>query len=828
MSFIAADWTIDRQTGNIRYVGDDHNGTSPSYATVIEFHRWLMDLADDDQPADVSDEIDITNTLPSTRSTDNIITLINGYNIDDGASEHLYDGSIIQDGGDTIYDGIVNFGNADVQIQILQDGAILSDDWWNYGKGGTATGGSGTTLVDSGQSWTTDQWEDYTIVNTTEGCKGIATSNTGTTITFSAGELFGGTNNDFSASDGYLIGEPLNGDANAGISHRFMLKTRADGVDIDGRRLIGVARRLGKTFAEFKINGTSRGNNVLALSDSNDLNNTTANATVVGSTWDTDFSGETLGFQQFDVDNSGVNEDYFGKLTWTSTHTINELYERAKGQTADTVETTDGSDLVYGINGMVFRGVTHDFAYDNESGGISISDFDKLVFGTAIAYNNESSGPFEVGEAVVEDSATPQWAGRVLMIDDNGATGTLIVAVSTGTVETGDSFTGQTSGAGADVNGTPTAVTGGGVLHVIAHDSTGDNLYVQVIKGVAPSNNTRLYYGGTDLSAGDATDYIDVDGTVTEHSVSTPYIGVSTGSAIIGAYGVGIDNAKLTQNDLVFDLTNTAVSPPNNVTNTVAGLVAGEDYILVAPWDGSSVDTNGDPAIETDQMSINATYNSAGVTTISVNDIPGSTPDSGTLRVVNDEGFHIKCFYSSYDDTTDDFTLIGSDTFVDGNVTVGSDLITITGHEFVDQMVVQLTTTGTLPAGLATSTDYWVIVNDANSIKLASSIQNAVAGTAVDITAASGGGTHTITPTYTNFSGSGLNDSATSGNDAYISYLDKLAESSAEAFTAVYDSDLTLVAVVRDGGSTPIKQFISSWSFTNANASLSAIRTTDA
>src|SRR5574340_1249389 len=121
MSLVAGDWTIDRVSSsvvNIRYIGQDHvrfGGTTPSYATVIEFHRWLQGLADDAVAAG-DDELDITSTLPSQRSTDNIITLINGYNIDDAASEHLYDGSIIQNAGDDIYDGIVNFGNSDVLI----------------------------------------------------------------------------------------------------------------------------------------------------------------------------------------------------------------------------------------------------------------------------------------------------------------------------------------------------------------------------------------------------------------------------------------------------------------------------------------------------------------------------------------------------------------------------------------------------------------------------------------------------------------------------------------------------------------------------------------
>lgn len=84
-------------------------------------------------------------------------------------------------------------------------------------------------------------------------------------------------------------------------------------------------------------------------------------------------------------------------------------------------------------------------------------------------------------------------------------------------------------------------------------------------------------------------------------------------------------------------------------------------------------------------------------------------------------------------------------TFVDGDVDTDEDTITETAHGFTTGMkITELTTTGTLPAGLALSTVYYAIVVDADTIKLATSQANALAGTAVNITAAAGGGTHTV------------------------------------------------------------------------------------
>ena len=85
--------------------------------------------------------------------------------------------------------------------------------------------------------------------------------------------------------------------------------------------------------------------------------------------------------------------------------------------------------------------------------------------------------------------------------------------------------------------------------------------------------------------------------------------------------------------------------------------------------------------------------------------------------------------------------------FVDGDVTVGTDSIAEVGHGFVTGEQATLTTTGTLPAGLATSTRYYIIRVDDDNFKVAASLSDAVAGTAVDITAAAGGGTHTATIT---------------------------------------------------------------------------------
>jgi len=85
--------------------------------------------------------------------------------------------------------------------------------------------------------------------------------------------------------------------------------------------------------------------------------------------------------------------------------------------------------------------------------------------------------------------------------------------------------------------------------------------------------------------------------------------------------------------------------------------------------------------------------------------------------------------------------------FVDADVIVADDTVTIVGHALITGDRVQLTETATLPAGLATGTDYWIIKVNRDTISFATSLANAIAGTVVTITGAAGGGTHTATLT---------------------------------------------------------------------------------
>lgn len=652
MAMVSADWTIDRATGNIRYIGDDHTAASPSYATVIQFHRWIQAFADDAEFTG-DDEHDIIDRNATDRSTDNIITLVDHtatsgvrYNVDATAIEHLYDGTIIQGSGanQERWDGIVNFGPADAHIQVIQDGAVLSDDFWNYGfEAGSHTGAANqAVLTDSTLSLTTDEFVGYTIKNITDGSQALITANTATTIT---GILYGGTDDDWDNGDVHHIARPLNGDAAQGISHRFMIKTRDDGVDINRRRLLGTTRRYFNTYGEFPINGTSQGNNVLALSDTNDLNNTTAWATIDALIDITN----TEGLRLIDISGDGTDEEYYSE--WDrGANTINTFFEYGKLQQAD------GSvDTLNGLNGELFRGLTHSFAHDAETGTAPTTN-SEYAYGARLTYDTETGGPFTVGEAIHGPSYG--WAGRVLAVDDNGVAGDLIVDLEFGTPANNDTFTGQTSSATGDVNDVspPTGPTANaGVMRIMAYDDDGTtgNTYVQIMKGVAPVNNDIMYFGGATADAGRS---ITVNGTVTERTVSTPFVGVSTGSALIGAYGLGLEAADTAAADTYFDLQNNAVTPPNNVTFTASGFISG-DYVLCTEDNASDINFT--------QMVSDGSLTGAAVTAVSVVAIPSDTPTSagtkGGIRVERDNGLYSLHRYTAFSTSTNDFTIPSHD-----------------------------------------------------------------------------------------------------------------------------------------------------------------------
>lgn len=83
-------------------------------------------------------------------------------------------------------------------------------------------------------------------------------------------------------------------------------------------------------------------------------------------------------------------------------------------------------------------------------------------------------------------------------------------------------------------------------------------------------------------------------------------------------------------------------------------------------------------------------------------------------------------------------------TFPAADVTTGTDSITEASHGLTTGLQVKLSSSGSLPSPLNATSNYWVIVVDANTFKLATSRANALANSPIDLSS-QGTGTHTLT-----------------------------------------------------------------------------------
>lgn len=629
------------------YTGAAHGASGAGYYTVIAFHRWVQDLAD--QPAWSGDDImDIIKDTPSDRQgIDNIISLQNGYTITQEAVEHLYDGSIIMNDGDDIWDSIVVLSgtDTDLEVRIIQDGAVIS-----------------SALTTGNSFW----------------------NNT----------VFGASN------------PGLNPNPTSGISMQFLLKVRTGGVDIDAKSCIGYTRVWGKTFSEFRINATARGNNSLPLTFRDDLNNTTLVGTVAG--W-TAIDNTTEGYASIDVEDDAVPEFFYSEWN-VAGFTKNQFYERMKWLTRSGETTND----IYGLDGELFRGITHE-----------------------VAISGTNSGTFSAFEPVTWSTGT----GQMLAIDDTSAASTTKV-------------------------------------------------WIQLLSGVAPT--TQLITGGTSSATCTATGS-------TERTISTPFVGASTGTAIIGAYGFGIEAADLSSSDTVFDLDAAAVNAPNNVIFAVNGVVTGEDRVMVA----------------------NRGYKFAYDTEATAEPAKGETitftSPAGTAKLneVIDDGTTGYMYIGPMLTGTapaDNTTMLGGTSgftaSVDGPVSNAIDLG-------------QLTSSATYAAAATTS----IVMNETIPTDTPSSgnirVERASGVYSLITYSAYTGSTFTITST--DFS----TDNLTLDDNVFVAYIDKLAASDPEQVTVVYDVDRTVFVRVRDGGGSPIKTVETTGTIGSAGGSATINRQAD-
>ena len=681
MAINAAEWSVG-VNGDIRHV------TGTETYTVLELHRWLQDLADNESTTS-DDLLDITSDTPSERSTDNIITLNAPYNIDDDAAQYLFAGSITQSGGDTVYSGLQVLGavnNAATQLMVIQNSQLYP--------------------------FTPDPTAPF----------------------------WGDQSNTITGDFGY------NGAQASGVLMRCMIKTREFGADINGKRIRVQARHWGDTYDFFNVT-LGQGESVAAIGTTPDAQNDTPVGTVTTYTHVVNSGGTanapTGGFQGIDLNNGEGSFDYYSQWTYgadTSGDGLKGIWEYIKELSghgsplidaqdetsydnagnngtftagtnyaiSDVLTMSDGTQItvdavstgavtqftidsstgdeslkpgdvltmasvlpdtgdesgftltvgsanlvaqktIDSLDGQLFLGVTHGVETGVPSGAFTEREI--MAWGTELTYNTGTDmNLVAAGDRIVFSGGA---GGEITYTSLGAATGTLYVLMDSGEANPGaaETFTVYDDAGATTSVGTVATIVGGtagqgGTGLLLADDTGNDIFYYQLLTGTAAGTGVKII--GTTSGASSAK------------TIPKIYLGSYTGT-LIGAYGIGVLPANLTASDTIEPLVGVTQTPPNNVTFTVTGLISGEDRVLVGPRAAG--------ILEKDQFAVTTTPLTATSTALIIDTtIPTDTPSTGNVRIENNSGVYLRTPYSSYTGSTFTITAYGDAAAVTNNV----------------------------------------------------------------------------------------------------------------------------------------------------------------
>ena len=833
-AIVDGDVSID-SSGNIRWTGA---ATTPRH-TILEFIQYLMDKQDDEQAAG-NDLLDITVDTPFDRSTDQIVTLNNPFNVDDTFALHLYDGSVSQTeptvSGETLYSGLNIIGPVEsgTEYMIIQDGKVLPSFWGtginpeaspslvfsrhlvrskfagaqidgqritvlarDYGDqyrrfpvtlgtgSSVAAIGNGDDIFNAKSDATVAA---FTTVTNTEGFQEIDIDNTGAAGQefYSQWNIGSQTVNDTYERTKWISQRAHSADLTGGTP------TGADFV-IDNATIVGQAQSfiplsgtedLTHVIAKVKIlAGTPTGTVYCELYDSDDVASQLAEPTgttlarsedVLASAITSAYEDVIFRFNQFNpatgVDQSGglalANAEYFAvfrnlegtagnnmSLEGGSTDqdaTMNQADDTAAVWTAAATDDINirvfSSPGIHGIAGERFEGINIEVGYDGET-GTGVAENNLAMWGTLVTYDTLVSGPFLPGEYVTFKTGSTLKAGGKVLYDDLVDEILVVLDSPSASVLTDNDVITTLRGAAETTAVINVTITdddkSGGTGLILAKDDNGvtGEVYLQVVSGVNPVNNNRIRRD--DVSGDPLLDYIDATTTLNTRTLVPEYLGTSTGSNIIGAYGIGFESADVGASDRFTSLDNTSRVPPNNVAFTVSGLVSSEDRVLVGPRTGTALNT-GQWLLAT---ALTGVAETAVVVKTGTDTVPwpaaeinwpaaGGSGDPSAIRIQLDNGIYKNVDYTS--------------------------------HDSVD--------------------------------------------------------TFTIPSTAFNVDGAGVNQ------EVFMAFIDVLADAITEAFTGVHaGTDRDLLVRVRDGGGTPIKTFEGTAAqFLSTPQTVAAIRTSDA
>lgn len=665
----------------------------------------------------------------------------------------------------------------------------------------------------------------------------------------------------------------INADAANGISHKFCVKVRTGGADIDGRRLLVLTRKWGFQNSEFKINGTARAVNVAALSANADSNNATAEATVEGYTDVTN----TEGFRQLDVDNDTVNENYYSE--WDQgAQSNNGLYERGKWLSGEA--RTESSCADTGSNFNIGNGT---------------------ITGQAQSFPVGANAAF-VRRVLVDLQKVGSPTGNIVcnIYAHSGSFGTSsvptgAVIVASANVDVSKLDTAYRSVDFGFTSNDPLDLLSASTNYVVAfeYDAGDASNYVQ-IRGLATSGThagNRSQEVGTWSAA--ATDDLKFDVKTVAQLYELPgdvFRGPTHQVALSGGTGtwqavepvswsggtgqlLAVNNATASSATTMWIQLLTGVAPTNTqtitggssgATNTCNGTPTEKDTAQkqALPFIGQSTGLNifgvygvgfqtadlssSDKVIALDGVSYTPPNNQQFLITGVSNgedyivmaplayllqwDNEGGTPPFTDGETLTFGGGGTAKLLELTDNGTTGYMLIrmltGSVPANDETITGGTSGCTAdvnqTPQPEID--IENLTLNGTLSGAAVTS----VVVTEAFASWYPSTgwlrIRRDSGRTTRHPYSAYNSGTKTFTITSHDFS----TDNATTGNGCCVTPMDKLADAGQLSWTGVYTSDVSFFFRGRDGGGTPIKPLEQAVSFTSSGGSQAMIRQSDA
>jgi hypothetical protein len=417
-------------------------------------------------------------------------------------------------------------------------------------------------------------------------------------------------------------GTGINADAANNILLRTTVKTNNAGTEIDGSRLLVMARELGDTYAEF-TSTLGAGNAVAAIFTSEDLNNATAAATIEdwGDGTIASISNTNEGYIGLDIEGAG-NTSYYYSAWNKDTRSLNDLYEYTKwAQRRGSVET------LYGLSGEIFRGITHEVAITPGSG--TWVEPESLSWGTGAT---AGTGQLLAVDTTTGTSTSVMYLQLLtgvapnanLITGNGGATGTA------GTVEqitVSPEFIGQSTG---------TNIIGARGLGIEAADvGSSDKLFDLDGTQRTPPNNQTFTVSG--LVAGDRvlvgpesggvllTDQLTPDGTYVGGETS---FGVTTIPA--GTPSSGTIRVWDAANNVFARVTYTGTTASNFTGCTGLPAVTAADDVFISYIDEATASTSSDyTAVHTSDVALFIRVRDGGASPIKTFETTGTFGPAG-------------------------------------------------------------------------------------------------------------------------------------------------------------------------------------------------------